>query len=72
MLWIHFFPPKKTIFHVNGMCPPKSVIWTLKKSHPHSDSSYSSSIDSTTLGRSWSVQQFYSIPVCPLPSPSNQ
>ena len=29
----------------------------------------SSSIDSTTLGGSWSVQQFYSIPVCPLPSP---
>jgi len=32
----------------------------------------SSSIDSTTLGGSWSVQQLYSIPVCPLPSPSNQ
>ena len=32
----------------------------------------SSSIDSTTLGGSWSVQQFYSTPVCPLPSPSNQ
>ena len=32
----------------------------------------SSSIHSTTLGGSWSVQQFYSIPVCPLPSPSNQ
>ena len=39
----------------------------LKKS-----SSWSSSIDSTTLGGSWSVQQFYSIPVCPLPSPTNQ
>ena len=33
---------------------------------------YSSSIDSTTLGVSRSVQQFYSTPVCPLPSPSNQ
>ena len=31
-----------------------------------------SSIDSTTLGGSWSVQQFYSTPVYPLPSPSNQ
>ena len=35
-------------------------------------SSSSSSIDSTTLGGSWSVQQFYSTPVYPRPSPSNQ
>ena len=35
-------------------------------------SSSSSSIHSTTLGVSRSVQQFYSTPVCPLPSPSNQ
>jgi len=33
---------------------------------------YYHSIDSTTVGGSLSVQQFYSIPVCPLPSPSNQ
>ena len=32
----------------------------------------SSSVDSTTLGGSWSVQQFYSTPVYPRPSPSNQ
>ena len=32
----------------------------------------SSSVDSTTLGGSWSVQQFYFILVCPLPLPSNQ
>ena len=32
----------------------------------------SSSIDATTLGRSWSVQQFYSTLLYPLPSPSNQ
>ena len=36
-----------------------------------SDSS-SSSIDYTTVGGSWSVQQFYSTPVYPRPSPSNQ
>jgi hypothetical protein len=32
----------------------------------------SSSIDPTTLGGSWSVQQFYSTLVYPWPSPSNQ
>ena len=37
-----------------------------------SSSSSSPSIHSTTLGVSWSVQQFYSTPVYPLPSPSNQ
>jgi len=35
-------------------------------------SSSSSSIHSTTLGGSRSVQQFYSTPVYPRPSPSNQ
>jgi hypothetical protein len=35
-------------------------------------SSSSSSIDSTTLGGSWSVQQFYSTPFYPPLSPSNQ
>ena len=32
----------------------------------------SSSIDSATLGGSWSVQQFYSTPVYTRPLPSNQ
>ena len=37
-----------------------------------SSSSSSSFFDSTTLGGSWSVQQFYFTPVYPRPSPSNQ
>ena len=41
-------------------------------SSPSSSSSSSSSVDSTTLVGSWSFQQFYSTPVYPRPSPSNQ
>ena len=42
--------------------------------HPNKNtySSSSSSIDSTTLGGSWSVQQFYSTLVYPQSSPSSQ
>jgi len=46
--------------------------FSLSFSISSSSSSSSSSIDSTTLSGSWSVQQFYSTPACPLPSPSNQ
>jgi len=65
----------KLLMSVNDTPLPHTpcLLTTLLKYHKsYRYSSSSSSIDSSTLGGCWSVQQFYSIPVCPLPSPSNQ
>ena len=73
--FLHLQNTRPWLCHSSSSSPPSSPpppSPSPSSSPSYSPSSSSSSSDSTTLGGSWSVQQFNSTPVYPRPLPSNQ
>ena len=56
-------------FHVVRNCSKMWLVAAKWSSVQWMEGEFTSSIDTTTLGGSWSVRQFYSTPVCLQPSP---
>ena len=71
---LHLMMDGKTVRNTQSVTPNKInlIHWCISLVLLQKLNTTSSSIDSTTLGGSRSVQQFYSTPVYPLPSSSNQ